>query len=181
VSGTEDDDSDNVPGDGKSFTGLPEDKNTYNWVRVGSLTRLITNLNGFIGNTVILRFRVVTNNDDPDHFHDALEFKGLYVDDIRVYGESLEGTRSSGEEVLRQYHELVARHEAERGPSEKGASIDLPTRMAISPAEIYEDDGESASVEELGTPAIIIAGGVLIAVPFAVARTGRKFKRTNRL
>lgn len=180
VSGTEGDASDNVPGDGKSFTGLPDEKNSYNWVRVGSLTRLITNLNGFIGNTVILRFRVVTNNDDPDHFEDPAAFKGLYVDDIRVYGESLEGTRSSAEDILEDYYERVARHEMERGPPEKGASIELPKRASIDDEPVTgEETSDLTTGEELSTPVAVIAGGVLIAIPLVAVKVNRKYKRKH--
>ncbi|MDG6224508.1 MAG: PA14 domain-containing protein [Candidatus Thermoplasmatota archaeon] len=96
VSGTENDASDGVPGDGKSFTGLP--LGNY-WVASHSLARLITNLDGFIGNTVILRFRVVTNIDGQ-HFEDPGLFKGIYMDNVVLFGESLEGSRTDDEETL---------------------------------------------------------------------------------
>jgi hypothetical protein len=177
VSGTDGDMADNVK-DGKSFTGLPDEKNTYNWVRVGTLTRLITNLNGFIGNTVILRFRVVTNNDDPDHFEDPNEFKGLFIDDIRVHGESLEGTRSSGDDAVKEYLELVARHEEERGPAKKGASIDLP-RMEPQEPEPLVESGLTAA-EGTATPILVMAGGVLMAVPLVLTKVKRKYKGINK-
>jgi hypothetical protein len=113
VSGTDADADDNVIGDGKSFTGIDAGDN---WVPVGSLTRLITNLNGFIGNTIILRFRVISNTDGQ-HYEDGNYDMGFYVDDIKIYGESLEGTRSQDEGILTEYLNRVKETET---PVEKG-------------------------------------------------------------
>ncbi len=94
VSGVLNDASDGIM-DGKSFSGIDAGNN---WVEAGSLTRLITNLNGFTGNVITIRFRVVTDTD-PDHFDatEAATFRGFYVDDVIVYGESLESSRSDME------------------------------------------------------------------------------------
>jgi len=91
VSGTESDASDGTDGDGKSFTGLDEGSN---WVPASSLTRMTINLNGYSGEVVMLRFRMVTNTDGL-HAEDISEsaFYGLYIDDIVVFGESQAGTR----------------------------------------------------------------------------------------
>jgi len=94
VSGTDDDPADGIE-DKKSYTGL--DLGNY-WVHSSSLSRLITNLNGFTGNVIILRFRIVTDNDplhhDISHTFDAGdEFYGVFIDDVVIYGESLESSR----------------------------------------------------------------------------------------
>ncbi|MGA1819596.1 MAG: CARDB domain-containing protein [Thermoplasmatota archaeon] len=91
VSGTESDASDGTDGDGKSFTGLDEGGS---WVSASSLTRMTVNLNGYSGEVVMLRFRMITNTDGL-HAEDISEsaFFGLYIDDIVVFGESQAGTR----------------------------------------------------------------------------------------
>ena len=94
VSGSQPDGSDGVI-DGKSYTGIDEGDS---WIKASSLTRLNTNLNGFIGNVVIIRFRVVVNTDNPFHYEDSNMFRGFYLDDVVIYGESLEGTRIQEEE-----------------------------------------------------------------------------------
>ncbi len=107
LSGTESDESDGVV-DGKSFTGICETGENNNWVPASSITRLTMNLNGYTGSVVVLRFRVVTNTDGI-HYEEVNSFKGMYIDDVVVYGESLQSTRSGAgtrvapetEEVLR--------------------------------------------------------------------------------
>jgi hypothetical protein len=122
VSGKDNDASDGVPGDGRSFTGLP--LGTY-WVASDSLARLITNLEGFIGNTVILRIRVVTNVDNQ-HFENPALFKGLFVDNLIVYGESLEGSRSAALDV----------------PTTSEASVGQP--ISLPSSSIGDGSGEAA-------------------------------------
>ncbi|MFW3145809.1 MAG: CARDB domain-containing protein [Thermoplasmatota archaeon] len=92
VSGTESDASDGVDGDGKSFTGLGD---AMNWVPGSSITRMTVDLDGYTGYVIILRFRVVTNIDGI-HYRDPNTFMGMYLDDVVVWGDSLEGTRSTG-------------------------------------------------------------------------------------
>ncbi|MCK5774516.1 MAG: hypothetical protein KAH57_12075, partial [Thermoplasmata archaeon] len=91
VSGSEVDGDDGVVGDGKSYTGLYND---HHWVSADSLSRLITDMSGFIGSVIILRFRVITNTD-LTHYEALEHFKGFYMDDIIIYGESLETSRGS--------------------------------------------------------------------------------------
>ncbi|MGA1848496.1 MAG: VWA domain-containing protein [Thermoplasmatota archaeon] len=92
VSGTGTDADDGVPGDGKSYTGLITDGNTENWVPIGTLTRVNSDLSAFTGNVINIRFRVVTNTD-ATHYADVNEFKGIYIDDVLITGESLVSTR----------------------------------------------------------------------------------------
>ncbi len=92
VSGNESDMSDGAM-DGKSYTGLDAGNG---WVRANTLTRLETSLTGFTGNVIVLRFRVVTNTDGR-HYQDASKWGGFYVDDVAVYGQSLESSRRNVE------------------------------------------------------------------------------------
>ncbi len=178
-------DSDDGVIDNKSYTGLGSQ--AY-WAGSSSLTRLITNLNGFTGNVIILRFRIVTNTDtihndlthtftDPDE-----EFRGFFMDDIVVYGDSLESTRSvsSLDKVIKDYLDLVAGHEKERASKEKGTSTELPRKF--SDHEPSQTGGETqyiTSVEEVFTPSVIMVGGVLLAIPLIAVKVNRKNKRKN--
>jgi hypothetical protein len=93
VSGSESDLSDGLS-DGRSPTGLDPDGD--NWVEAGTLTRLSTDLSGWRGKVVQLRFRVVTSADnnpywDGAHYEDgSAGFGGLYIDDVIIYGESIQ-------------------------------------------------------------------------------------------
>ncbi len=92
VSGNDSDDTDGVPGDGKSYTGIDSGDN---WVEANSLTRLNCDLTGWAGEVIRLRFRVVTAIDSNPffggtHYESAnAGFGGFYVDDVIVYGFSL--------------------------------------------------------------------------------------------
>jgi hypothetical protein len=94
VSGSKDDASDGYPNDGKSVTGLDPDGDK--WVEAGSMTRLTTDLSGWRGSVVRVRFRVVTPAEEGPfwsgrHYEDGgAGFGGLYIDDVIIYGESLE-------------------------------------------------------------------------------------------
>ena len=75
----------------------------YGWIPSVTLARLNCDLSGFVGNTIILRFRVYTNATgspkDSIHYDSANEPKGIYIDDVFVIGESVGGslTEHSGE------------------------------------------------------------------------------------
>jgi len=82
--------------DGKSpdgtqaYTGIQDngvDSNTPVWVEAGTLWRLETNLSGWAGSVIKLRFRVVTNLD-PTHFDAGTQFRGFAVDDVIVRGNT---------------------------------------------------------------------------------------------
>ena len=45
----------------------------------------------------ILRFRVISNTDET-HYNDPLLFKGFYIDDVIIHGESLEESRTSSDQ-----------------------------------------------------------------------------------
>ncbi|MFW6195715.1 MAG: CARDB domain-containing protein [Thermoplasmatota archaeon] len=66
------------------------------WVRAGTLSRLNVDLSGFSGETVMIRFRMVTNNiqndDNYAHYEDeSADFRGFYLDNVMVTGKSLQG------------------------------------------------------------------------------------------
>jgi hypothetical protein len=94
LSGSGDDASDGVPNDGKSVTGLDPDND--GWVEAGTLTRLSTDLSGWRGSVIKLRFRVVTSADDNpywsgNHYENgSAGFGGLWIDDVIIYGESIQ-------------------------------------------------------------------------------------------
>ncbi len=100
VSGNDSDAGDGVPGDGKSYTGLDvygDDTDNDGWVEANTLTRLNTDITGWSGNVIILRFRVVTASDNNPffgkvHCEDSnVGYKGFMVDDVIIYGFSLLG------------------------------------------------------------------------------------------
>jgi hypothetical protein len=103
VSGTETDDLSDGVLDGRTYTGMEDtaDSGTY-WVPADSVSRIVTDLSDFAGQVIILRFRVVTNIDTDGHYdkeYDFVppedEFRGIYLDDIVVYGESQSISRST--------------------------------------------------------------------------------------
>jgi len=94
VSGTE-----TAGPDGKSYTGVNEGNN---WVSSNTLSRLTTDLTGWAGSVIKLRIRVVSATDHANYQSNTGPF-GVYVDDVKVYGTSLEGGRSeSSQEGTRE-------------------------------------------------------------------------------
>ncbi|MEM2899333.1 MAG: hypothetical protein QXT63_00935 [Thermoplasmata archaeon] len=89
VSGTEGDSSDGVL-DGKSYTGISTDAQHQGWVNAGTLTRLSCDLSGWAGKVIILRFRVVTNKI-MTNYESASHWKGIFIDDVAVVGNSSSG------------------------------------------------------------------------------------------
>jgi FlaG/FlaF family flagellin (archaellin) len=93
LSGNETDDMDDDPNDGKSYTGI--NSGNY-WIETGSLTRLNCNLDGWLGDVIKVRFRVITSSDENPYFKDrhydttSAGFGGFYVDDVIIHGFSLQ-------------------------------------------------------------------------------------------
>ncbi|MEM4728792.1 MAG: CARDB domain-containing protein [Thermoplasmata archaeon] len=80
--------------DGTSATGVDLGGN---WVASGTMSRLNCDLSGWAGSVILLRFRVVTRTDIADHYHSALAgFGGVYIDDIKVVGNTTTGGRAAG-------------------------------------------------------------------------------------
>ncbi len=64
--------------------------NAYGWVNSHTLLRINCDLSGWAGQTILLRFRVVTNATtyptyDPSYSSDP---HGVFIDDVEIYGES---------------------------------------------------------------------------------------------
>jgi hypothetical protein len=92
VSGTE-----TAGTDGTSYTGVDLGDN---WVNSGTLTRLNCDLSGWAGSVIQIRFRVVTRNDTPMHYHDlGAGFGGFFIDDVTVVGNTTTGQGRSVEET----------------------------------------------------------------------------------
>jgi FlaG/FlaF family flagellin (archaellin) len=100
VSGNDSDAQDGIPNDGKSYTGLDvhgQDTENDGWVESGTLTRLNTDLTGWAGSVIIIRFRVITASDSNPYFGSnhcewasaPTNHKGIMVDDVIIYGYSL--------------------------------------------------------------------------------------------
>ncbi len=66
-------------------SGDPSDSSTPQWVEAGSLDRLMVDLSDFSGETILIRFRMVTNNVQ-DHFAVDSQPKGFYVDNVIIEG-----------------------------------------------------------------------------------------------
>ena len=81
--------------DGRSFTGIDvygTDTENDGWVQLGTLTRVNVDLGKWTGNPVIIRFRVITNTE-PGYLHRHVdgEYYGIYIDDVIVSGETIQG------------------------------------------------------------------------------------------
>jgi len=86
--------------DGKSYSGLDvyrTDTKKDGWVEAGTLTRLNTDITGWTGNVIILRFRVVTSTDDNPYYgnrhyemkNPTYDAYGIMIDDVVISGYSL--------------------------------------------------------------------------------------------
>jgi hypothetical protein len=86
--------------DGMSYSGLDvygDDTSSDGWVEAGTLARLNTDISGWSGSVVILRFRVVTASDNNPyfggkHYHWKTPTNNAYgfmIDDVIIYGFSL--------------------------------------------------------------------------------------------
>jgi len=89
VSGSDTDDDK----DGKTDSGISI--NDSNWVTAGSLSRLNVDLSGFSGETILIKFRMVTNDiENPlnyKHYDKDVGFRGFFIDNVMVTGKSLQG------------------------------------------------------------------------------------------
>jgi len=175
VSGTESDASDGTDGDGKSFTGLDDGSN---WVPASSLTRMTINLNGYSGEVVMLRFRMITNTDGL-HAEDISEsaFYGFYIDDIVVFGESQAGTR--GIEAPLPPAEIIP-SEQSMVPDTEGVVIEQQTINEQEPVALpdpleQEDVSPEPEHGKLFVAPLLFASALMIAV-LAV----RSMVRSNR-
>lgn len=195
VSGADEDIADGVL-DFKTYTGL--DLGDY-WTHSSTMTRLITNLNGFTGNVITMRFRIVTNtattHNDMGHTFSTPEeeFMGFFMDDVVVYGESLEGTRNSaydrtrdsslgdriGETTTENEMPGISIKEERSGASQIGDGQMTDDDLSIS----FNEEGSqetrldtvAGSEGDLGIPVILVGTSLLIMMGLMV-----RYKRVKR-
>ena len=75
---------------GTSYTGiLSTGQPGYGWVAANTLSRLIVDLSGFDGKSIILRFRVVTNSTNIYTYASPNYPKAIFIDDVAIIGESI--------------------------------------------------------------------------------------------
>ncbi|MFW3145810.1 MAG: VWA domain-containing protein [Thermoplasmatota archaeon] len=189
VSGTEDDASDGIDGDKKSYTGLDVDGNGNNWVPAYTLTRVNTNLKAFTGNVINLRFRLVTNTN-PTHYADPNQFMGVYIDDVFIFGESLESTRGEGEDEIELGNLIADESTGEEEPfggirEERSEEVEEHGWSGPSDQVSTEESGEEGRIESPARASSVDILGILplasmLAVPVLVAAAfvrGRKFRK----
>jgi len=76
---------------GRAATGVSGDEdNSHNWTKAEDLTRLNIDLSDYSGEIILLRFRVVTNNDgNYEKYEEELDFGGLYINNVMVVDDEL--------------------------------------------------------------------------------------------
>jgi hypothetical protein len=74
--------------DGRSYTGITAPGDKQYWVEAATLYRLETNLTGWRGSVILMRFRVVTCTD-MQHFSNGAVDGGIYLDDVKVTGDTI--------------------------------------------------------------------------------------------
>ncbi|MFO7791518.1 MAG: CARDB domain-containing protein [Candidatus Saliniplasma sp.] len=71
-------------------SGVSEGTNSWTSADDPDMWRLNVDLSGYSGETIRLRFRVATSNDeDYDNYEEELDFGGFYVDNVVVSGETV--------------------------------------------------------------------------------------------
>ncbi|MBS3817461.1 MAG: type IV pilin [Candidatus Thermoplasmatota archaeon] len=80
-------------GDPGDYSGETEDGSSYGWVNSSTLQRLNADLSGWIGERIIIRFRVFTNNSDS--FDDQNLPRAIFIDDVMVSEGEMSFTSSS--------------------------------------------------------------------------------------
>jgi len=76
----------------RTASGVSGDGSTNYWTTADQMDRLITDLSDFAGETILIRFRVVTNNaaNYQHHHREDLDFRGIYLNNVVVQGETVE-------------------------------------------------------------------------------------------
>jgi hypothetical protein len=97
--------------DGTSTTGV---NLTEYWVSGQTMSRLNCDLSGWAGTVILLRFRVVTRTDIANHYESNTKgFGGIYIDDVRVVGNTTTGGRAAGSRQLGDDEAAGSRQPAE--------------------------------------------------------------------
>ncbi len=138
VSGTEGDTAWGDPPDGKSYTGINEGSN---WVSSNSLSRLTTDLTGWAGSVIQLRIRVITATDHANYESLNGPF-GLYIDDVMVYGTSLEGAGRGAQTI--ETGEACSSSESQSLSSDGIASGEMNARA--SEKTTHDEHNENADL-----------------------------------
>jgi hypothetical protein len=87
--------------DGKSYSGIDvttSEPTADGWVEASTLTRLNTDITGWAGSVILIRFRLITASDDNPHFggkhyewgNPTNNAYGFKIDDVIIYGYSLQ-------------------------------------------------------------------------------------------
>ena len=108
----------------KAYTGIQDggpNSATPVWVEANSLWRLNTNLSGWSGSVIKIRFRVVTNLD-PTHTKAATTFRGFAIDDVLVRGN----TTLSGSPIIPIEHMGAPDMQPYSGASHGGTQKGIP-------------------------------------------------------
>jgi len=121
---------------GTSYTGITEPGDKAYWVPAKSLYRLNTDLSGWRGSVILLRFRVVTNSTLSNHFaSDAVGFGGLYIDDIKVFGETIihgvPETQTTEFHDASKYQEIIEH-------AWSNTEVSAPAKNAVSLSQHHE-------------------------------------------
>ncbi|MBU4190655.1 MAG: choice-of-anchor J domain-containing protein [Candidatus Thermoplasmatota archaeon] len=104
VSGTRSDAQDAPSDDGKSYTGITPDGGP-GWVSSNTLMKISADLSGASGSTILIRITMITNNDADLAENASLGWGGIYIDDIRIIGNSSSGGgKSSFSEIQSSRH-----------------------------------------------------------------------------
>ncbi|MDI6916257.1 MAG: CARDB domain-containing protein [Thermoplasmatales archaeon] len=104
VSGTRSDAQDAPSDDGKSYSGITPDGGP-GWVSSNTLMKISADLSGASGSTILIRITMITNNDADLAENASLGWGGIYIDDIRIIGNSSSGGgKSSFSEIQPSSH-----------------------------------------------------------------------------
>lgn len=76
----------------RAASGVSGSATTNYWTTSGELNRLLTDISDFTGETILIRFRVITNNAGSYHNYEdeSLDFRGIYMNNVTVEGKTVE-------------------------------------------------------------------------------------------
>lgn len=122
--------------DGKAWGGIHRagDKSTVEWVPSTTLSRLNCDLSKWAGNVILLRFRVIVNNE-PGYapYQTSTVTHGIFIDDVVVFGNVTQKSGDPGRD--RTASEIIP---------EPGASALFPDSENIHSQYIYVNSAELA-------------------------------------
>ncbi len=76
----------------RAASGVSGSATTNYWTTSGELNRLLTDISDFTGETILIRFRVITNNAGSynNYEDESLDFRGIYMNNVTVEGKTVE-------------------------------------------------------------------------------------------